>query len=711
MQGASFFHLKPESLAVTSPNSQALTRRSVLIPTALDTAFTYLADPALPAGTLVEAPFGGRLLIGVVWDEMGDAAVPETKLKPITRVLDLPAAKPEWMRFIDAVASFTLAPRGAVLALAGLAHAAKPVKKPMEAPVYTLQLPVLSAEQQTAADTLCATIPSPRRGELNAMRPLLLDGVTGSGKTEVYFHVIAQLLAANPTGQILVMLPEIALTHQWIDRFTKTFGAPPCVWHSQLTPAARRRAWQAIVRGEARVVVGARSALFLPFAQLSLIVVDEEHDTSFKQEEGVLYQARDMAVLRAREANIPVILSSATPSLETWLNVQSGKYAHVVLPKRYGGASLPDVSVVDLHQQPPERGEFLSPVVKAAMLQTLARGEQVMLFLNRRGYAPLLLCRTCGHRFQCDHCSAWMVVHSRKVGGGGWQVTGDSRATLHCHHCATRKPVPDACPSCRAPRENFAACGPGVERVREEVEQMVASGGWRVAGADEQVACVTPHAPRVTLLSSDEAVAAETWNEIERGEIDILIGTQMVAKGHHFPKLTLVAVIDADMSLEGADLRAGERTYQLLHQLGGRAGRAQAPGKVLLQTYQPAHPIMQALKSHDRAAVLTLEGRIREAGRWPPYGQLAAILLDGKDEAAVRTAAQRLAQAAPQDKRLTVLGPSPAPLSKLRGQYRYRLLVKAEKTIHLQRTLSAWMRDKKFPGVRVKLDVNPYYFL
>ena len=583
--------------------------------------------------------------------------------------------------------------------------------------------------------------PNPPPNGEGILRPILLDGVTGSGKTEVYFHAIAEALKSEvgdnePTGewqrgggseaggqghprQILVLLPEIALTHQWVERFTQTFGAPPTVWHSHLTPAARRKAWHAIARGEARVIVGARSALFLPYPNLSLIIVDEEHDPSFKQEDGVLYHARDMAVMRGRAANIPVILSSATPSLETLLNVQSGKYTHVQLPQRFGVASMPTVALVDMIATPPERGDFLSPIARQAIVQTLSRGEQVLLFLNRRGYAPLLLCRTCGHRFQCDNCSAWMVVHGRK---------NDS---LRCHHCGIHKPVPPACPSCAAPKEMFAACGPGVERVVEEVRSMFAIsgsvpspvGGGLGWGRDEapSMPSVGPlpasplmgegRSPSIALLSSDESIDPDTWNQIARGEIDIIVGTQMVAKGHHFPRLTLVVVVDADMGLEGADLRAGERTYQLLHQLGGRSGREELAGNVLIQTYQPQHPIMQALTRHDRAAVMQLEMQIRIAGNWPPYGQLAAILLDGMDEPKVRQAAQRLAQSAPHDARLQVLGPAPAPLSKLRGQYRYRLLVKADKTIHLQRTLAGWLADKKFPGVRIKLDVNPYYFL
>jgi len=522
----------------------------------------------------------------------------------------------------------------------------------------------------------------PPKGEGIKVKPILLDGVTGSGKTEVYFYAIAEAVARGQ--QVLVLLPEIALTHQWFARFEQTFGAQPTAWHSRMTPVAKARAWQAVARGAAPVVVGARSALFLPFKNLGLIIVDEEHDPSYKQEDGVLYHARDMAVVRAHFEQIPIVLASATPSLETLENVKNGKYETLHLPERFGSAGLPSVELVDMRIHPPERGNFLSPLVRAEMLATLARGEQVLLFLNRRGYAPLMLCRACGHRFQCSHCSAWLVVHGKN--------------RLECHHCGHRETMPQTCPSCHAEHDKLAACGPGVERIAEEARDMFAD----VDGVEM---------PTLAVLSSDESIALETWNQIERGEVDILVGTQMVAKGHHFPRLTFVVVVDADVGLSGADLRAGERSYQLLHQLAGRAGRGALAGKVFIQTYEPDHPVMKSLCAHDRDKLMALEAKERKAGAWPPFGQLAAILLDGVNEANVRAAGQQLAKSAPADDRLTVLGPAPAPLSKLRGQYRYRLLVKAAPGIHLQRTLRGWLSAQKFSGVRIKIDVNPYYFM
>ena len=713
-------------LAVSDPISQATSRVAVLMPALVPGAFDYLAPDGTAAGALVEATLAGRKLIGVVWKgglapyaSLTPAAsgspgglrgtefppAKEFKLKPILRVIDgVPPLSLKFRKWIDWVSEFTLAPKGAVLSLCGLAHAAKVPKKAQATQQFTVTLPVLTGAQGEVAAALVAALEA--RAEKTV--PLVLDGVTGSGKTEVYFHALAAAMSAK--AQVLVLLPEIALTHQWLERFERTFGAKPVVWHSRMTPVAKSRAWQAVARGGVQVVVGTRSSLFLPFANLGLIIVDEEHDASYKQEDGVLYHARDMAVARARFEGIPIILASATPSLETLENVREGKYRALHLPERFGAAGLPTVRLVDMRVEPPERGDFLSPRVKQEMLATLARGEQVLLFLNRRGYAPLLLCRKCGHRFQCANCSAWLTVHGKMIPEGGiaphaalppstsgspWKATRTkSTATLSCHHCNHREPMPSACPSCQAEASQLAACGPGVERIAEEVRAMF---------REER--------PSIAVLSSDESIAADTWAQIEAGKIDIIVGTQMVAKGHHFPRLTLVAVVDADVGLSGADLRAGERTYQMLHQLGGRAGRGELSGTVLIQTYAPDHPVMQSLLAQDRNRLMALEAAERRAGQWPPFGQLAAILLDGVDEAKVKAAAMALAQTAPADPRLTVLGPAPAPLSRLRGQFRYRLLVKAKPGIHLQRTLRGWLEGQKFSGVRVKVDVNPYYFL
>ncbi|HKK30989.1 MAG TPA: primosomal protein N', partial [Alphaproteobacteria bacterium] len=509
----------------------------------------------------------------------------------------------------------------------------------------------------------------------------LLDGVTGSGKTEVYFEAIAAALREG--GQVLVLLPEIALTAQWLDRFKARFGAVPTLWHSDVGGPARRRSWRWVAEGSARIVVGARSALFLPFADLRLIVVDEEHDQAFKQEDGVRYHARDMAIVRAQLERIPVCLVSATPSLETVANVKRGRYRRLALPQRHAGASMPSVELVDLVRNPPPRGQWLSPPLADAVSEALGSGEQALLFLNRRGYAPLTLCRACGHRFACPHCSAWLVEH---------RYTG----RLHCHHCGHAERIPAACPSCGA-TESLAACGPGVERIAEEVADR-----WPKA--------------RIAVMSSDllqgPHAVAELIGSIQRHEIDLIVGTQLIAKGHHFPLLTVVGVVDADLGLAGGDLRAGERTFQLLTQVAGRAGRAERPGRVLLQTTEPGQPVLQALAAGDRDAFYAAEAAARRDATMPPYGRLAAVVVSANDLTAAMAFARELAACAPHSDRVRVLGPTPAPLALVRGRHRVRLLLHAEREVNVPQAMRQWLAGARPSGsVRLAVDIDPYTFL
>jgi len=775
-------------------------RAYVLLPTALDHGFDYLVPEGMQVapGDLVEVTLAGRKMVGVVWHLYlssppeglgarkigtlgtnfssprepasvsaagsvgGESASPPTaspsalrlplrggaknvpadKLKPIaTKLTSMPPFSHTLMRWLEWVASYCLAPMGAVVKMAlstggALTH---PPRHPYQSPVVAMALPPLTAVQKRVVDEI-VSIPE------RVHKTLVIDGVTGSGKTELYYGVIAEHLARRDSAQILVMLPEIALTHQWLLRFRKIFGFDPVVWHSQVSPAARKRAYLAVANGAARVVVGARSALFLPYADLSLIVVDEEHEPSYKQEDGVLYHARDMAVARGAAEKIPVLLVSATPSLETLANVASGKYLSFHLPERHGGVEMPEVSLIDMRGEALDRGNFLSPTLRGAMLGALGRGEQVLLFLNRRGYAPLLLCRHCGHRFQCSDCSAWLVLHKKgsgvQVSGSGADTRNPKPGTLHCHHCGHREPEPKACPACKA-EGALVACGPGVERVAEEVREMFGipaspspvipaeAPGSREASpvhGDPGVAAQTgmtgeggagmtapgreKRLPRLSVLSTDNGVTPEEIEAIIAGERDIIIGTQMVAKGHHFPKLSTVGVVDADMGLQGGDLRASERAFQLLHQLSGRAGREAIRGHVYLQTYAPEHPVMQALAAGDAKRFLALEREGRQHAGWPPYGQLASLLFDGASEAEVRRVAEAVVRSAPADTRVRVLGPAPAALSRLKGQYRYRVLVKTSREVHLQKLLAGWLSDIPLPrSVRLKVDVNPYSFV
>ena len=730
---------------------------AVLLPLPLGRAYDYRipSDMTVLPGDFVSVPLGRRQVTGVVWGA-GEGDIDPKKIKNIIAVLDLPSMTGELRRLIDWTAAYTLSPLGAVLrmsmsvpaaldpprAVTGyrlassvsdsdcvgestgpriritaarrkvleflanhLAHRPSDiargagvgvgvVKGLAEAgllqsvtlaretifgkPDWRRKGPVLSPAQQDASQTLRALYA--RNGE-TSFSVTLLDGVTGSGKTEVYFEAIAAALEAG--RQAVVLLPEIGLTVQWLQRFENRFGVAPAQWHSDLTGVQRRHAWRAVVSGEVSIVVGARSALFLPYPALGLIVVDEEHDPSFKQEDGIIYNARDMAVVRARLGDIPVILSSATPSLETMVNCQSGRYDKLSLPERHAGASLPDIIAIDMREEDMLRQSWVSPTLREAVQNCLADHEQSLLFLNRRGYAPLTLCRGCGYRLACPQCTAWLVEH---------RLSG----ILQCHHCGYSTRPTAECPKCEA-KDPFAACGPGVERLEEEV------------------AALFPDA-RLAVMASDTvrgpAAAAELVRWVRDHEIDILIGTQIVAKGHHFPMLTLVGVIDADLGLAGGDLRAAERTYQMLHQVAGRAGREQRPGRAMLQTFSPEHPVIEALVAGDRQGFMAAEAAERSRHAMPPFGRLAAIIVSGRDEAAVDAASRALGRCAPRGPNVDILGPAPAPLALLRGNHRRRLLLKAAKDVQIQPLLRRWLRQVRTKGgVRVQIDVDPYSFL
>lgn len=650
-------------------------RVSVLFPAPVG-CYDYQSAEEVSVGQVVRASFGRKETLGVVWDRAPDLTVPENKLKTITGRAELPVLPSQTITFVNWVAGYTLAPAGMVLKMALIPDLDKISAKPLtfDTPDPTAAPVAFSPAQDAAVRQLNAQI-----GQ--GFQVSLLDGVTGSGKTEVYFEMIAHALAG--AGQVLVLLPEITLTGAWLARFEQRFGVAPAVWHSALTPKKRRDTWQAVLSGQARVVVGARSALFLPFQKLNAMIVDEEHDPSYKQEEGVLYQARDMAIVRAKIADCPIVLASATPSVETYCNVQAGRYAHICLPERYSGATYPDIIVADMRQKEKGKVSFISPVLKARIAEKLQAHEQTLLFINRRGYAPLVLCRACGERLKCPHCSAWLVEHRQK-------------GYLQCHHCGYTRPKPAECPACHE-KETLISCGPGVERI------------------DEEVRALFPTA-RCALITSDTlanpALFQELTDKVIANELDILIGTQILAKGHNFPNLTLVGVIDADMGLAGGDLRAGERTFQLLHQVMGRAGRQQKKGTAVLQSYSPENLIIQSLRQNDRAQFMAEETAAREALSMPPFGRLAAVIISGKNQDLTYRVASDLARCAPVSPEITVLGPVAAPLAVLRGKYRFRLLVKTAKTFKLQKMLAGWLARVPVPAsVDVRLDIDPYSFM
>jgi primosomal protein N' (replication factor Y) len=722
-------------------DSKTLRVVPVMVPMPAERPYSYSVPEGMEVepGSIVRVPLGPREVAGIVWDTPTDRVDPK-KLRPISQVFDCPPIDEASRRFVDWVANWTLAAPGMVARMflrapaafdpeppmegirwagsepdrmtdarrrvlelardgmawtrSGIARAAGvsptvvnglaeqglfdpvdvPVPPVVAAPDPDYAQPSLSPDQRAAADSLIEKIGA-------GFSTTLLDGVTGSGKTEVYLEAIAE--AVRRGKQVLVLVPEIALTAAFLERFHDRFGARPAEWHSDLAPRTRERVWRQVAEGRVRVVAGARSSLFLPFRDLGLIVVDEEHDPAYKQEDRVYYSARDMAVVRGHLGKFPVVLASATPSVETQVNALQGRYSRVVLPTRFASAAMPDLRAIDMRKSPPSRGGFLSPALLEEVARTIERKEQALLFLNRRGYAPLTLCRVCGHRFQCPDCSSWLVEHR-------------FRGKLVCHQCGHNENRPEACPSCGT-LDHLVACGPGVERIAEEIDR---------------------HFPdaRTIVLSSDMGGVKRLRLEFEavaNGEADIVVGTQLVAKGHNFPNMTLVGVIDADIGLANGDPRAAERTFQLLNQVTGRAGRTGKKSLGLIQTYQPHHPVMRALVSGDAKAFYEQEIAAREREHLPPFGRLAAIVVSAATRAEAEAHARALRRAAPEVQDIAILGPAEAPLAVIAGRHRFRLLVHGERKSDIQSYLRKLLADapKERGSVRVQVDVDPQSFL
>jgi primosomal protein N' (replication factor Y) len=718
---------------------------SVLTAQPLDRALDYKApEGGVFEGAFVEVPLGPRKVLGVVWGA-GEGGYDASKIRSVIRVLDAVPMRDEMKVFLKRAADYTLTPMSAMLRLAtrspglgdppsmrriyrrgttdepdrwtdarrkvvgvledygGLAFTLKELadmadvstsvvkglvkqgvvaeeESPRDLPFPRLEpgtaKVALTDEQSVASEALSAGVAAQTFGAT------LLKGVTGSGKTEVYLEAVAACIEAG--RQALVLLPEIALTSEFLTRVEARFGARPAEWHSGVTMTERRRVWRMVSEGNAQLIVGARSALFLPFQSLGLIVVDEEHDTSYKQEDGVLYNARDMAVLRGSITEAQVVLASATPSLESWANAEAGKYQRLTLTSRFGEAVMPEMRAIDMRAEQLPSNRWISDTLVRAVNARVEKGEQALLFLNRRGYAPVTICRACGHQVGCDHCDARMVEHR-------------FQKRLMCHQCGETKPVPVKCPSCEA-EDRMAPVGPGVERLAEEVTALF------------------PEA-RVALLSSDlfgssRALKAQI-EEIAEGTADIIIGTQIVAKGHNFPLLTLVGVIDADLGLQGSDLRAAERTFQLMRQVAGRAGRAEKPGVALMQSYQPEHPVIRAILSGDEEDFWRAEAGERRAAGVPPYGRMAGIILSSPNVQDVFDVGKALAARPDPLHRIgaQVYGPAAAPIARVRGRHRVRLLVKADKTAPLQPALAAWVGQIRLPNnLRLSIDIDPQSF-
>jgi len=713
---------------------------SVMVAVAVDRAYSYRVPEgmAVGRGSIVVVPLGPRPTLGVVWGTPDDT-VAHNRLKDIAHVYDVPLLSEELLHLVDWVARYTLAQPGMVLRGVLRSHEALSPPKPITA----LRLVGPEPERMTEArlrvldemadgmawaktalvgatgvspsviDGLvrCGTLeaiemPAPppvfppdpdyapallSDGQQRALEALrahdsggfsvaLLDGITGSGKTEVFFEAVADTLRAG--RQVAVILPEIALTHTFLDRFAKRFGHKPAEWHSDMTPVQRARVWRGVLTGAVRAVVGARSALFLPFRELGLFVLDEEHDGAFKQSDRVNYHGRDMAVVRASLAGARVILASATPSVESRYNAETGRYAHIRLESRYADAALPDITAIDMRAEGPEKGQWIAPKLARAVFDALDRGEQALLFLNRRGYAPLTLCKACGHQYQCPECSTWLVEHR-------------FRGVLMCHHCGHEERAPAACGACGA-TDSLIAVGPGIERIAEEVAE-------RFPGA------------RTVVLSSDMGSMGqirERFAEIARGDYDIVIGTQLVAKGHHFPKLNLVGVIDADLGLAHGDPRAAEKTFQILTQVTGRAGRATRHGRAFLQTYHPDHAVMRAMLSGDREGFYAHEIAVRQAGELPPFGRLAALIVSGGDHDTTFAYARALRAGAPLAEGVRIFGPADAPVAMVRGRHRVRLLAQSPRSFDLSGYIRFWLSHSETPkgDLRVQVDIDPMSF-
>ena len=718
----------------------------------LKNEFDYLVTDSMSVqkGSVVQVSFANRIIWGIVYECSHTTEIEQAKLKPILSVSQVPPIDSVSLKFLEQVSEWTMAPFGQVLRMMlcvpnalskdspvfgytvsssqgdskQLSKARQKViswcqsNPPVSASLIAKETGVssstinsmlkagllekleitseliqnkqgvsfslrkaieaaskikLSEEQALAANKMAA--------DNNRFNVSLLDGVTGSGKTEVYFDVVKrQILEGH---QNLILLPEIALTASWVNRFKKWFGFTPYIWHSGISMSHKKRIWREINAGFPAVVVGARSALFLPFSNLGVIVIDEEHDAGYKQEDQVIYHARDMAILRAKHAKCPVILATATPSLESWTNAQLGRYRHIMLENRYGAATMPDIQTIDLRKFRPPSGKWMSALLLAEIEERLKSQQQILLYLNRRGYAPLAVCSDCGVKQSCHQCDSLLVTHRLSN-------------QLRCHQCGIAHPFKNKCQSCEQ-TDSIQLVGPGVERLAEEVYQLF------------------PEA-RVSILSSDTLTNPSqmetTIQSIENGEVDIIIGTQMVAKGHHFPKLTCVAVIDGDLGLSGGDLRAGERTYQMLTQVAGRSGREQQAGSVFIQTSEPSHPVLQALRSQKRDDYFELELAQRENAHMPPFTRLAALIFSSMNETALAQYVKKLESQKPQFQNVFIYGPAPAPIYQIKGRFRVRFLINVPKQVNIQKIILDWHSRVDMPSIiKRQIDIDPYNFM
>lgn len=626
---------------------------------------SYTHAEPLEKGQIVCVHVRSKPYLGIIDD---GASSYQGKCRPIVDVCDykLPI---NIMEFIKKMAHYIMAPYGLVLKQVLSAKASDLTKEKLSASQnsFNFCLKTLTPEQELISNSIT-------QGQFQAT---LLDGVTGSGKTEIYFDVIKKMLLVGK--QALVLLPEIALTTQLLARFEEAFGTQACVWHSR-NRAKRFNTWSLALRGDPLVVIGARSALFLPFSNLGCIIIDEEHDPSFKQDEQLIFHARDMAILKAKIENIPIILGSATPSLETYYHAKTGKYQHALLTTRFK-ATLPITRLVNA--PPKDAKEMMGPELQGEITKRLVRNEQTLLYLNRRGFAPLVICRGCFIRLQCPNCATFLVFHK-------------AQNRLKCHYCSHQKNYPPFCKTCQS-EESFFWIGPGVEQIKEEVSK------------------IFPNA-RTLIATSDHIKTPKDMEKLAKcilkKECDIIIATQILAKGHHFPDITLVGVVNGDLGLSGVDFRGFEKAYHLLQQVSGRCGRAEKKGLVIVQTDQPKHALFKALETNDRDLFYDHELNIRKNAHLPPYTRLTLLTLKGRDAMLTKHASFDMVAHLPTHPDVSVMGPTEAAISPLRSYYRCNILLRYPKAFGIQQYLKhAMTHYKKTPGVDLVIDIDPINFL
>ena len=646
----------------------------ILLPNIFDYPFTYQSSLKLKVGQYVNVPFGKKTITGVVWDQFEENDSKKFKIKSIIQKLNIEPLKKETIKFLNWFSEYNLVPLGMALKLHLLSGAAIEKQKKEEYQKYQI---VTNKEKYKLSDEQDNNFRELIKID-KSFRVHLLQGTTGSGKTIVYFKAIEKIV--NQGKQSLILLPEIGLTGEFEKKFKKFFGFEAAIWHSKITPKGKKVIWSGLANGEIKVVIGARSSLFLPFKKLGLIVVDEEHDQSFKQDEGVTYNARDMAIARANSENIPINLVTAVPSIETYANIKNKKYSYSRLINRYQNANLPKHHIIDLNQNKLVKKTFISFKTLEKVKDHLDNGDQVLFFVNRRGFAPYVLCKKCLNVFSCPNCSINLVYHKNKK-------------KLLCHYCGYSSNLQRKC------KKNdicdFVFSGPGVEKIAEEVKMLFPN-------------------QKTIIFSSDTMNKVSGKNNLDKiisGETNILVGTQLISKGFHFPNLNCIIVLDIDLTSHGHDLRSAEKNLQLYHQLSGRAGRTGKPANVYFQTFNLKPEIINQITSEDPFKFLDHELELRKKNNLPPYERFISLILSSENEKILDKEALELKKILNNSINEKVLGPVDAPIFKIKRKFRSRLLIRAKKTSKIQRKLKIILKEFKIsPGMKLTVDVDPITF-